>query len=56
MPISKKRKKTAIHDAHEKQLNQEPVNLDSPASTRPDDQRRRSQPALCVNAPGSDTR
>jgi hypothetical protein len=30
MPISKKRKKTALGQVHDKQLAQEPVNLDSP--------------------------
>jgi formate/nitrite transporter FocA (FNT family) len=35
MPISKKRKKTAVHDAHEKQIKQEPINLDSPRWVAP---------------------
>ncbi len=30
MPISKKRKKTALAQIHDKQVSQEPVNLDSP--------------------------
>ena len=30
MPISKKRKKTALGQVHDKQLAQEPVNFDSP--------------------------
>jgi hypothetical protein len=30
MPISKKRKKTELSQVHDKQVSQEPVNLDSP--------------------------
>jgi hypothetical protein len=35
MPISKKRKKTELSQAHDKQVSQEPVNFDSPRWVAP---------------------